>query len=94
MHHGHDRSTSHDRVVEGINGQLGGHPLSHGVADDPPAAGVLDRAEVELPLGGGVFGDVGQPQLVDLVGGEAAFDEVVVDRRAGLAGQAALLRVD
>ena len=42
----------------------GGHAGVDGVADDPVGAGVLDRAEVELALGGGVLGDVGQPQLV------------------------------
>jgi len=80
-------------VLEGVDGELGGHPLGHGVADDPSAAGVLDRAEVELALAGGVLGDVGQPQLVELVGAEGPFDEVVVNGWAGLAGQAALLRM-
>ena len=72
-------------MVEGVNGEPRCHPISHRVADDPPAAGDLDRAEVELPLSGGVLGDVGQPQPVDLLGGEGALDKVVVDRRAGLA---------
>jgi hypothetical protein len=71
MHHSRDRSASQDGAGEGADGQLGGHPVGHGVADDPSAAGILDRAEVKLPLRRGVFGDVGQPQPVDLLGGEA-----------------------
>ena len=41
------------------------------VADDPVGADVLDRAQVELALGGGVLGDVGQPQQVRRARGEA-----------------------
>ena len=52
------------RCVSGVDGQLGGHPGGDGVADDPVGAGVLDRAQVELALAGGVLGDVGQPQPV------------------------------
>jgi hypothetical protein len=44
-----------DRVRPGIDGQLRGHPLGRGVADDPVAAGILDRAEIKLALGGGVY---------------------------------------
>ena len=64
----------HDRVPAGprramalrsaSTASCGGHPGVDGVADDPLGAGVLDRAEVELALGGGVLGDVGQPQQV------------------------------
>jgi hypothetical protein len=38
-------------------------------------------------------GDVGQTQPVHGVGGEAAFDQVVVHRRSGFAAEAALLGV-
>ena len=59
---------------------------------------VLDRAEVKLALVGAVFGDVGQPLHVRRSGGEVAaaagdLEQVVVHRRAGLAVQAAFLRV-
>src|SRR5699024_12441016 len=43
-----------------------------------------DRAHVQLALTGVVFGNVGQPQLVDCLGSEAAFGEVVTHWRAGL----------
>ena len=83
-----------DNGIEGVDGQLGGHPLGHRVADDVSAAGVFDGAQVELAFGAGVFGDVGQPQLVEPDGGEAALHEIVVDRRPRFAGRAALLGVD
>src|SRR5699024_10315312 len=68
------------------------HPVADGVADNPAGECVLDRAEVELALVGPVLGDVSQPQLVDIVGGEVAFDQVVVHGRArALAVLAALL---
>jgi hypothetical protein len=71
---------------------LGGHPLVDRVADDPVAEQVLDRAAVQLAFGGGVLGDVGDPDLVRLGGGEVASDVVVVDRRSrGLARAAATL---
>jgi hypothetical protein len=71
-----------DSAGQGGNGESGGHPVVHRVAHDPPGAGVLDRAEVELALLGGVLGDVGQPQLVGAGCGELAAHEVVVHRRA------------
>ena len=70
----------------------GGHPGVHRVADDPVGVDVLDRAEVELALAGGVLGDVGQPGPVRAGRGELAGDQVIVDRRPGFAGQAAFLR--
>lgn len=60
------------------------------VPHDPVGVQVLDRAQIELALTGGVFGDVGQPQLVGPLGGETASDEVDMHRRAGLAVQSSL----
>ncbi len=93
--HYHDAAglPSGDGGPQGADGELGGHALVEGVADDAVAEQVLDRAAVELALGGGVLGDVGQPQLVGSGGGELALDQVVVHRRAGPAGQAALAGV-
>ncbi|MDH6573693.1 hypothetical protein M2160_008800 [Streptomyces sp. SAI-117] len=71
--------------------QTGLHPRVDGVAHDPGAEGVLDHAEVELALTGGVLGDVGEPQPVRAGRGEVTADEVVVHRRAGLRAPAALL---
>jgi hypothetical protein len=51
------------------------------------------RAQVELALAGGVFGDVGQPHPVRCGRGEDPLDVVVVHGRPCLAVQAALLGV-
>jgi hypothetical protein len=40
----------------------------------------------------GMFGDIGQPQLVRGIGGEHFLHEVVVHRRPGSSGEALLLR--
>src|SRR3954447_23610293 len=47
---------------------------------------VLDRTQVDLPLAGGVLGNVGQPQLVRRGSGEAALDQVVMHGRSGPLG--------
>jgi hypothetical protein len=64
--------------LSGIDVQLGSPALGHRVADDPSAAGVLDRAKVELAFSGRVFSDAGEPQLVGVLGAEGASDEVAV----------------
>jgi hypothetical protein len=48
-------------LLERIDGNLGLHPISDGVADDPGGPDVLDRADVELALIGAVLRDVGEP---------------------------------
>jgi hypothetical protein len=68
-------------VLQRPDGEVGGHAAVRGVADDAVGAGVLDRTEVELALGGRVLSDVGQPQLVGSLGGDVAQHPVVVDRR-------------
>lgn len=50
-------------VVEGLDGQVGLHPVADPVAHDPVGEHVLDRAEAELDFVGPVFGDACQPQL-------------------------------
>ena len=50
----------------------------------------MTAAEVELALAGGMFGDVGEPELVRAVDGELAIDEVVVGVRGGVADGAAV----
>jgi hypothetical protein len=74
---------SRDRRPQRGDGQVGGHPLVDGVADDAVGEEVFDRAAVDLALTGGVLGDVGDPLAVGLCRGEIALDVVVVDRRAG-----------
>lgn len=49
-------------VVQGSHGRTGLHPRVDGVAHDPVAEDIPDRAEVQLAGPGGVFGDVGAPQ--------------------------------
>ena len=75
-------SSPGDRAVQCVHCEAGLHPIRDGVADDPARVGVLDRAEVELALAGGVFGDVGEPQLVRSGRGEVALSTDTV--RAGL----------
>jgi hypothetical protein len=67
---------------------IGRVQLVDGVAHDPVAEDLLDRAEVQLALAGGVFGDVGKPQPVRAGRGEVAAHEIVVHRTAGLLASA------
>ena len=46
-------------------------------ANDAAGVRVRDDAAVELSFPGGVFGDVGQPQLVRGIPGEVAADEIL-----------------
>ena len=86
--------TAHlEGVLEGLDGQAGLHPGIDRVPHDPIGEGVFDRAGVELPFGGLVFGDVHEPELVHSVGGThlpgaaVLIDngaEIVMNGRAGL----------
>ncbi len=74
-----------DGVADGVDGQLRGYPIRDRVTDDAVGEHVLDRAAVELALGGGaVLGDVGQPHPVRCVGAEDALHVVIEHRRASL----------
>ena len=64
VHDRPDRRADGHGVTQRRDGQRRGHPGVDRVADDPVGVHVLDRAEVELALLGGVLGDVGQPHLV------------------------------
>ena len=86
MNHGAGRgSAAPAGHLQGVDDQLGAQVVGDRPPDNGAAEDVEDRGAVDLALGGGVFGDVGQPQPVKVVGGEGAFNEVVVDRRTGLA---------
>src|SRR5699024_2167344 len=74
-----------DGAVQGGHGQAGLHPGVDRIPNDPARVDVLDRAQVQLPFGRPVLGDVGQPQLVRAHGGEVPLDEIVVHWRSGLA---------
>ena len=78
------------RVGQGLGGQPRLHAGVDAVADDAAGELVLDRAQVELAFAGAVFGDIGQPQCIWRWGGEDPADQIVVDRRAGLAVLSAL----
>jgi len=65
-----------DGCPQRTDGELRGHPLVQCVADDPVAEQVFDQAAVELALGGGVLGDVGDPHLVRPSSGEVALQVV------------------
>jgi hypothetical protein len=58
----------------------------------PVRAQVFDHAQIQLSVVGAVLGHVGQPQMVRPLRGEVALHEVVMDRRADFAVQAAFLR--
>jgi hypothetical protein len=88
-HHDTARLPSSDCGAQRRDGELRGHSFVDRVADDPVAEQVLDRAAVELALGRGVLGDVGDPDGVGCVGGEVALDVVVVHRRSGRLAAAA-----
>lgn len=73
-----------------------------GVADDLVGEAVLDRTQIEFALIGAMLSDVGEPQLVwlrciELVSYPVLAvddgEQVIVHRRAGLAGLALLLVV-
>jgi hypothetical protein len=84
-----DGSASGDRRAQRAGGQLRGHPIAEGVADDAVPEQVLDRAAVELALDGRVLGDVGDPDQVRGCGAELALEQVVVHRDPGPGGLAA-----
>ena len=61
MHHAPGHVTAPgDGVLQGGDGEPGLHPRVDRVPHDPVGEHVLDRAEVELALDGGVLGGVGQ----------------------------------
>jgi len=47
-----------ERVLEGLDGQPGLHPVRDRVSDDPAGGDVFDRAEVKLALPGAMLSDV------------------------------------
>ena len=76
-------ATPRSSVVQGVHRQASLHPGVYGVAEDTTGERVLDGAEVELALVDPVPSDVGKPELVDVIRGDVAPDQVVVDRGSG-----------
>ncbi len=64
--------------LQSVDDELGADVVRDRPPDDPPGPDVDDRGAVHLPLGGGVFGDVGAPQPVRAVGDEPPADQVLV----------------
>lgn len=79
-----DLTATGHRGFKGSHREAGLHPGIDGVAHDAAREGVLDGAQIQLALAGGVLGDVCEPQPVRPVGGDIALDPVIVDRRPGL----------
>jgi hypothetical protein len=89
----HDRPSrvaERDGVAQRVDREVAGHASTDRVAHQALGAGVLDRAEVELALGGRVFSDVGEPDLVRVLGGEVSLQQIVVHRRSRDTSRAAL----
>jgi len=80
-----------DGVAQGRDRQVCGHAIADRVADESTRTCVHQAAEIELALGSPVLGDVGEPDLIDRLGGELPLDEIVVNRRAWLLARAGLL---
>jgi hypothetical protein len=67
--------------LQGVDDQLGSHVIGDRPADHDPAEHVEDRGAVDLALGGGVLGDVGDPQPIRRIGDKPALHQIVVHRR-------------
>lgn len=76
-------ATAGDGGFQRVHREAGLHPRVDGIAHDAAGEHVLDRAQVQLALAGGVLGDVREPQQVRPVGGEVAPHPVIVDRWPG-----------
>ena len=62
--------------VQGVCAQLGAQKLSQGPTDQSSREHIEDRAQIEPALVGGDVSQVGEPQLVGLLGGEVPFDQI------------------
>lgn len=79
-----DLAPTGDGVSDGVDGEFRGHPIADGVPDDAVREHVLDRAAVQLALGGPVLRDVGEPEPVRRISAEHPLDMVVEHGRPGL----------
>lgn len=74
----------HERILERPHRKRRFHTFVDGIPDDLVRADVFDRAHVELALTGPVLCNIGQPLLVEVLGSEIAFDQVITHRGASL----------
>ena len=72
-------SAQRDRVGQGVDRELRGHPVAHRVAHDPVGAVVFHRAEVKLSGACWVLRQIGEPEPVGSLGSELSCDEIVGD---------------
>jgi len=63
---------------ERVDDEFGALVVVDRPADDFTREGVDDRSAVDLPFSGGVFGDVGTPDLVRALDDEVPVDQVEV----------------
>ncbi len=64
--------------AEGVDDEFGAHVVGDGPSDCFPGEYIDDCRAVDFPFSGGVFGDVGAPDLIRSVDGEVAVDQVGV----------------
>jgi hypothetical protein len=72
-----------DRHIKRVDHELFPHMVGHGPTDDATAEDVENDGKIQEPAPGRDVGDVGDPQLVRSVGGEATFHEI--ERRSRIA---------
>jgi hypothetical protein len=77
------RPAAGDGHLERVDDELGAHVVGHAPADDPPTVSVLDGGQVQPALPGAQVGQVGDPELVGLLGPDASLDEVIGDADTG-----------
>ena len=58
-----------DGHLQGVDDELGADVIGDRPADHPPAPGVDHDGQIDLAVGGGMFGDVAHPQPVGSVTG-------------------------
>ena len=86
-----------DRAAHCRDRELHRHTRINRVADDPVRPQVFNRAQIQaalvrLNLSRPVPGDAGHPHLIRTLRGDVALHEIVEDRRASFAVQAAIPR--
>src|SRR5690349_9828817 len=67
---------SPDRLLQGVEGEVGAQRAGCLPADDHPRVDVGDEGDVDEPRPGADVGQVGNPEAVRGAGAEAAIDEI------------------
>ena len=71
-----DVTAAGNSVAQCVDCDAGLHPGIDRIADDAVREHVLDHEHANLTFKRAMFGNVAQPQLIGLAGGEVALDEV------------------